>query len=64
VEVGHQPLHYIGNTLIASLGIYNDGIFGDIVDIEILHRRNFDVFGIHLGGCIVVSRSARTRKYL
>jgi hypothetical protein len=64
VKVGHQPLHHVSNTFIASLRIYNDGVFGDIVDIEILHGRDFDVFGIHLGGCIVVSRSARARKYL
>jgi hypothetical protein len=64
MEMGDQPLHDVGKTFIISLGIYNDSVFSDIVNIEILHRRYFDVFRIHTEGFIVVLRSARVRKYL
>jgi hypothetical protein len=46
---------------IISLGVYGDGVLGDIVDVQVLHRRDLDFCWVHLGGIVLraLSRSVR-----
>jgi hypothetical protein len=35
------------------LGVYGDGVLGDIVDVQVLHRRDLDFCWVHLGGVLL-----------
>lgn len=48
VQMCDQSFHNISQSGIRSLRIDDDSVFGDIVDVQILHRRNFDICRVHL----------------
>ncbi len=49
MQVCNESFHHVGKSLIRTLGIDDHRVFGDVVNIQVLHRRDFDVRRIHLG---------------
>lgn len=48
VKMRDQPLHHVGESRIWGLRVDDNGILGDIINIQVLHGRRRDLFGRHL----------------
>jgi hypothetical protein len=46
----NESFHDIGESLVRTLGVYDDCIFSYVVNVKVLHWRDFDLIRIHNGG--------------
>ncbi len=56
----YQSLHDIRQPLVRTLRVDDDCILCDVIDIEVLHWRNFDLGWIH--GCGLLEGSLEDRE--